>query len=79
MSPPALSRDERAADQDLTDLLRVMTPTTMSLHWQEQVKADPDKDVAMGVIERVEEPSECCQQMAVVRKLDGSPLGHIED
>ena len=40
---------------------RVSTPATVSLHWQEQVKANLDKDKAMGVIERVEEPSEWCQ------------------
>ena len=51
---------------------RVSTPATVSLHWQEQVKADLDKDEAMGVIKKVEEPSEWCQQMVVVRKPDGS-------
>ena len=57
---------------------RVLMPATVSLHWQEQVKADLDKDKAMGVIERVKEPSEWCQRMVVVRKPDGSPRRTVD-
>ena len=42
------------------------------------MKADLDKDEAMGVIERVEEPSEWCQWMVVVRKPDGSPRRTVD-
>ena len=61
-----------------TRFQRVLTPATVSLHWQEQVKADLDKDKAMGVIERVEEPSEWCQRMVVVQKPDGSPRRTVD-
>ena len=37
---------------------KVSTPATILLHWQDQVKADLDSDVALEVIEKVEEPSE---------------------
>ena len=56
----------------------VSTPASVSLHWQEQVKADLDKDEDMGVIERVEERSEWCQRMVVVRKPDGSPRRTVD-
>ena len=42
---------------------KVSTPATMLLHWQDQVKADLDSHVALGVIGRVEEPSDWCQRM----------------
>ena len=45
---------------------KVFTPTTIPLHWQDQVKADLDSDVDLVVIEKVEEPSEWCQRMVCV-------------
>ena len=57
---------------------RVSTPALVSLHWYEQVKADLDKDEDMGVIERVEEPSQWCQRMVVVRKPYGSPRRTVD-
>ena len=39
---------------------KVSTPAMIPLHWQEQVKADLDSDVALGVIEKVDEPSDWC-------------------
>ena len=47
---------------------KVATPATIPLHWQEQVKADLERDMALGVIEQVEELSEWCQRMVCVRK-----------
>merc|ERR1711942_489898 len=32
---------------------RISTPATIPLHWQDKVKADLDRDVALGVIEPV--------------------------
>ena len=52
---------------------KVSTPATIPLHWQEQVKADLDSDVTLGVIEKVEEPLEWCQGMVCVRRPDGRP------
>ena len=49
---------------------KVATLATIPLHWQEQVKADLKRDVALGVIKRVKELSKWCQRM--VRKWDGS-------
>ena len=51
----------------------VSTPNTVPLHWQEKGKADIDRDVRMGVIEPVTQPSQWCHGMVVVRKHDGTP------
>ena len=51
----------------------VSTPSTVPRHWQEKVKEDIDRDVRMGVIEPVTQPSQWCHQMVVVRKHDGTP------
>ena len=57
---------------------KVSTPATIPLHWQDQVKADLDSDVALGVIQKVEEPSEWCQRMVCVRKRDGRPTRTVD-
>ena len=51
------------------------TPAMVALHDQEEVKAQLDADVALGVLEKVphNEPSICCHRMHIVRKPDGSP------
>ena len=51
------------------------TPSTVALHDQEEVKAQLDADVDLGVLENVpyNEPSVCCHRMHIVRKADGSP------
>ena len=49
---------------------KVSTPTTIPLHWEDQVKADLDSDVALGVIENRQEPSAWCQRMVCVRRPD---------
>ena len=57
---------------------KVSTPATIPLHWQEHVKADLDSYVALGVIEKVEEPSEWCQRMVCVRRPDGRPRRTVD-
>ena len=52
---------------------KVSTPATIPLHRQDQVMANLDSNVALGVIEKVEEPSEWCQRMVCVRRPDGRP------
>ena len=51
------------------------TPSMIALHDQEEVKAQTDADVALGVLEKVpyNEPSIVCHRMHIVRKPDGSP------
>ena len=56
----------------------VSTPSTVPLHWQEKVKADIDRDVRMGVIEPVTQPSQWCHRMVVVRKHDGTPCRCVD-
>ena len=51
------------------------TPATVPLQWQEKVKSDLDRDVAMGVLEKVPygEPTRVCHRMLTIRKHNGDP------
>ncbi|RDH89254.1 MAG: hypothetical protein DIZ77_16200 [endosymbiont of Seepiophila jonesi] len=53
----------------------IHTPISVPLHWQEQVKADLDRDIALGVIEPVPvgEPMTWCSRMVITRKKSGGP------
>ena len=53
----------------------VYTPAVVPLHWEEKVRRDLDRDVAMGVLERVDvnEPVTWCSRMVVTRKHNGEP------
>ena len=57
---------------------KMSTPATIPLYWQEQVKADLKSDMTLGVIEKVEEPSEWCQRMVCVRRPDGRPRRTVD-
>ena len=57
---------------------KVSMPATIPLHWQGQVKADLDSDVALGFIEKVDEPSDWCQRMVCVRRPDGRPRRTVD-
>ena len=48
----------------------IHTPISVPLHWQKQVKADLDSDIALGVIEPVHvgEPMTWCSRMVITRK-----------
>lgn len=56
------------------------TPATVPLHWQEKVKSDLERDVALGVIEKVPygEPVTWCHRMVVTRKHDGTPRRTVD-
>ena len=58
----------------------VRTPAPVALHWQEKVKSDIMRDVAMGVLERVPhgEATEWVFRMVVTRKDDGSPRRTVD-
>ena len=51
------------------------TPVPVPLHWQDEVKAGLDQDVALGVIEPVHvgEPVTWCHRMVVCAKKNGRP------
>lgn len=53
----------------------VHTHAQVPIHWKEEVKAQLDADVALGVIEKLEPntPSKWCHRAIWVRKPDGSP------
>ena len=50
-------------------------PATIPVHWMEQVRADLERDIALGVLERVPQntPSTWCARMHVVGKKTGEP------
>ena len=55
-------------------------PAPVPLHWQEQVLEELNRDVALGVLERVPygQPTEWCFRMVVTRKKDGSPRRTVD-
>ena len=58
----------------------VHTPSSVPLHWQDEVKAQLDADIALGVIEKVPvgEPSEWCHRMVLARRGDGKPRRTVD-
>ena len=50
------------------------------IHWQQQVKAELDRDIRLGVIEQVPigEPTTWCSRMVVCPKKDGSPRRTVD-
>ena len=56
------------------------SPIPVPLHWQEQVKAGIDRDVALGVLEPVPvgEPVTWCHRMVVCPKKDGTPRRTVD-
>ena len=50
------------------------------LHWQQEVKAGLERDVALGVLERVPmgEPTDWCAPMTIAAKKNGSPRRTID-
>ena len=53
----------------------IRTPSQVPLHWKEAVKEGLDRDVRLGVLEKVPEntPDTWCARMVITAKSDGSP------
>ena len=58
----------------------VHQPVSIPIHWVEQVKAELDRDVRLGVLEVVPmgEPTAWCSRMVVCPKSDGSPRRTVD-
>ena len=58
----------------------VHTPASVPIHWAEKVKSDLDRDVELGVLERVNEntPVTWCHRMVVCRKRNGDPRRTVD-
>ena len=58
----------------------VTSPGPVPLHWEEQVRKGLDRDVKLGVIEKVpvNEPVKWCSRMLVTPKHDGTPRRVID-
>ena len=61
-------------------LVNFTTPASVPLHWKEKVKQDLDRDVALGVIEKVPygEPTTVCHRMIITRKHNGEPRRTVD-
>ena len=66
-------------DKDATPVAH-HTPVPVPLHWQEQVKADIDRDVSLGVQEPVPigEPVTWCHRVVVCAKKNGKPRRTVD-
>jgi hypothetical protein len=56
--------------------VKFTTPASIPIHWQEKVKKDLDRDVQLGVIEKLpygEPPPKVCHRMVLDRKSNGDP------
>ena len=60
--------------------IAVHSPIPVPIHWREQVEADLERDVALGVIEPVptNTPSTWISRMVLVPKHDGSPRRTVD-
>ena len=58
----------------------VYTPIPVPFHWKKKVKADLDRDVRLGIIERVPQGEICvfCSRMVIVPKTNGDPRRTID-
>ena len=56
------------------------TPIPFPHHWKKQVKADIDRDVRLGIIEKVPQGdiSEWCSRMVVTPKTNGKPRRTVD-
>lgn len=52
----------------------IHSPSDIPIHWRDAVKAGLERDVQLGVIERVEmgTPVTWCQRMVIAAKKDGT-------
>ena len=59
---------------------RWYTPIPVPFHWKKQVKADLDRDVRLGIIERVPQGEICewCSRMVITPKANGKPRRTID-
>ena len=58
----------------------VYQPGKVPVHWEDKVKQDLDRDVALGVLEKVPEntPMTWCHRMVVCRKHNGDPRRTVD-
>ena len=58
----------------------VYTPIPVPFHWKKQVKADLDRDVRLGIIEKVPQGdvTEWCSRMVVTPKSNGKPRRTVD-
>ena len=58
----------------------VYTPIPVPFHWKKPVKADLDRDVRLGILEKVPQGdvTECCSRMVVAPKANGKPRRTVD-
>ena len=55
-------------------------PRPVPIHWRDQVKAELDRDVRIGVLEKVPfgEPTDWCSLMVICPKTNGDPRRTVD-
>ena len=58
----------------------VYTPIPVPFHWKKKVKTDLDRDVRLGILERVPQGEIClfCSRMVIVSKANGDPRRTVD-
>ena len=66
-------------DPDATPVA-IHSPALVPIHWQEKVHADLERDVRIGVLEKVppNTPTTWCSRMVVTSKADGTPRRTVD-
>ena len=66
-------------DKDATPSA-IHKPTMVPIHWRDQVKFDLDRDIRLGILEKVPEntPTTWLSRMVVTSKADGSPRRTVD-
>ena len=61
-------------------LVAIHKPALVPIHWQDRVYADLERDVRIGVLERVDPntPTTWCSRMVVTGKADGTPRRTVD-
>ena len=84
MSTPSSSKYGWSANETACESyakpVNVRTPAPVALHWQEKVREDLERDVALGVLEKVpyNEATKWCFRMVCTRKHDNSPRRTVD-
>ena len=78
--PPMTGKPQKLHTADNATPYAAHSPIPIPRHWKEEVKIQLEKDVEMGILQRVlvGEPTEWCMRMVAVPKKDGKPRRTVD-
>ena len=78
--PPMSGKPQKLHIIDNATPYAAHSPIPVPHHWKEEVKIQLEKDVEMGILQKVPvgEPTEWCMRMVVVPKKDGKPRRTVD-